>query len=136
MRTHLEAVFENGVFRPLQPVDLPEHQRVTVTVGDEVDDAGSDEHGQIQPLPAIWLDRCVEFKAPISARRKDQNARSDRFMRICLSGQKNAGAGRKNGDQVVRHAYWPCAAYFQLPFFREPLRCFVTRPSTFERKSA
>ena len=24
----IEAVFENGVFRPLQPVRLPEHQRV------------------------------------------------------------------------------------------------------------
>jgi predicted DNA-binding antitoxin AbrB/MazE fold protein len=26
----MEAVFENGVFRPLQPVHLPEHQRATV----------------------------------------------------------------------------------------------------------
>src|SRR3954471_11767130 len=28
---HVEAIYENGVFRPLQPVQLPEHQRVTVT---------------------------------------------------------------------------------------------------------
>ncbi len=26
----IEAVFENGVFRPLQPVHLPEHHRVTL----------------------------------------------------------------------------------------------------------
>ena len=26
----IEVVFENGVFRPLQSVDLPEHQRVTL----------------------------------------------------------------------------------------------------------
>ncbi|HXG09054.1 MAG TPA: antitoxin family protein [Gemmataceae bacterium] len=32
MSIQVEAVYENGVFRPLQPVDLPEHQRVTVTV--------------------------------------------------------------------------------------------------------
>jgi hypothetical protein len=28
----VEAVYENGVFRPIQPVSLPEHARVTVTV--------------------------------------------------------------------------------------------------------
>jgi predicted DNA-binding antitoxin AbrB/MazE fold protein len=32
MITQLEAIYENGVFRPLQPVDLPEHQRVTLTI--------------------------------------------------------------------------------------------------------
>ncbi len=32
MSTHVEAVFENGVFRPLQPVELPEHHRVTLTI--------------------------------------------------------------------------------------------------------
>ena len=30
----LEAVYENGVLRPLEPVDLEEHQRVTVTIED------------------------------------------------------------------------------------------------------
>lgn len=28
----IEAVFENGVFRPLEPIHLPENQRVTVLV--------------------------------------------------------------------------------------------------------
>ena len=32
MLDEIEAVFENGVFRPLQPVQLPEHQRVTLLV--------------------------------------------------------------------------------------------------------
>lgn len=27
-----EAVYENGVLRPLNPVDLPEHERLSVTV--------------------------------------------------------------------------------------------------------
>jgi predicted DNA-binding antitoxin AbrB/MazE fold protein len=27
-----EAVYENGVLRPLKPVDLPEHERLSVTV--------------------------------------------------------------------------------------------------------
>lgn len=30
--TQIEAVYEDGVFRPLEPVTLPEHTRVTVAV--------------------------------------------------------------------------------------------------------
>lgn len=37
MSTHLEAIYENGVFRPLQPIQLPERQRVTVTVDEDTD---------------------------------------------------------------------------------------------------
>ena len=37
MRKNLEVVYENGVFRPLEPVDFPEHQRILVTVEDEED---------------------------------------------------------------------------------------------------
>ncbi len=32
MSKKLEAVYENGVLRPLEPLDLPEHQRVTIIV--------------------------------------------------------------------------------------------------------
>ena len=64
MRTHLEAVFENGVFRPLQPVDLPEHQRVTVTVREAPDIAGSDEFVRFV-LPAdSWQAFCDALDAP------------------------------------------------------------------------
>jgi predicted DNA-binding antitoxin AbrB/MazE fold protein len=28
----VDAVFENGVFRPLEPVGLPEHQRVALAI--------------------------------------------------------------------------------------------------------
>jgi predicted DNA-binding antitoxin AbrB/MazE fold protein len=35
MKKNVEAVYENGVFRPLEPVDLPEHQRVQLSVADE-----------------------------------------------------------------------------------------------------
>jgi predicted DNA-binding antitoxin AbrB/MazE fold protein len=30
--TQFDAVYENGVLRPLNPVDLPEHQRLSVIV--------------------------------------------------------------------------------------------------------
>ena len=35
MKKSVEAIYEHGVFRPLEPVDLPEHQRVQLTVADE-----------------------------------------------------------------------------------------------------
>ncbi len=35
MNRTLEAIYENGVFRPLRPVALREHQRVTVTIPEE-----------------------------------------------------------------------------------------------------
>lgn len=34
MSKSLKAVYENGIFRPLEPVDLMEHQEVTITVSD------------------------------------------------------------------------------------------------------
>jgi predicted DNA-binding antitoxin AbrB/MazE fold protein len=35
MNKMIEAVYENGVFRPLEPVTLPEGKRVHVTVPEE-----------------------------------------------------------------------------------------------------
>lgn len=37
MDRQLEAVYENGVLRPLQPLGLRDHQRVTVTVSEIAD---------------------------------------------------------------------------------------------------
>ena len=30
--TRVEAIYEHGVFRPLGPIDLPENQRVAISV--------------------------------------------------------------------------------------------------------
>jgi predicted DNA-binding antitoxin AbrB/MazE fold protein len=32
MTKRVEAIYEDGVLKPLEPVNLPEHQRVTVTL--------------------------------------------------------------------------------------------------------
>ena len=48
MSHQIEAVFEDGVFRPLQPVQLPEHHRVTLLL------SASDTGGAVAnngPLP-------------------------------------------------------------------------------------
>ncbi|MBI3756518.1 MAG: antitoxin family protein [Deltaproteobacteria bacterium] len=38
MTKRLDAVYENGVFRPLESVNLPEHQRVIVTLSEPEED--------------------------------------------------------------------------------------------------
>ena len=35
MSTQIQAIFEHGVLRPLQPVALAESQRVTITIEDD-----------------------------------------------------------------------------------------------------
>ncbi|MBI1918922.1 MAG: antitoxin family protein [Planctomycetes bacterium] len=35
MIKHLQAIYEKGVLRPLEPLDLSEQQRVTIAVSDE-----------------------------------------------------------------------------------------------------
>ena len=46
MSKSIEVIYENGVFRPLEPVDLPEHQRMTVTIGEVA----------MTPAEEEWLD--------------------------------------------------------------------------------
>lgn len=48
----IEAVFENGVFRPLQPIQLPERQQVTLLLpasGDSDEDV--DDVVDYRPIP-------------------------------------------------------------------------------------
>jgi predicted DNA-binding antitoxin AbrB/MazE fold protein len=42
MTRSLQAVYEKGVLRLLEPLPLQEHQQVTVTVSDQVTDVGED----------------------------------------------------------------------------------------------
>jgi predicted DNA-binding antitoxin AbrB/MazE fold protein len=65
MSTHLEAVFENGVFRPLQPVRLSEQQRVTITIDERSADR-LDTADQVQfILPQDrWQAFCDALDAP------------------------------------------------------------------------
>ncbi len=44
MHKRVDAIYENGVLRPLEHVDLLEHQRVTVTIAD------------VTPSEDEWLD--------------------------------------------------------------------------------
>jgi Protein of unknown function DUF104/Protein of unknown function (DUF1778) len=65
MTTHVDAVFENGVFRPLQPVQLPEHLRVTVSFATEATDANAQPETVHFVLPPDrWQAFCDALDAP------------------------------------------------------------------------
>jgi predicted DNA-binding antitoxin AbrB/MazE fold protein len=67
---HIEAIFENGVFRPLQPIHLSEHQRVTLVLpatgrainGTLAEDDEFDEEVGYQPLP---LQQCRTIRVRV-----------------------------------------------------------------------
>jgi predicted DNA-binding antitoxin AbrB/MazE fold protein len=46
MSKRLDVIYENGVFRPLEPVDVPEHQRMTITIPE----------ASMVPAEEEWLD--------------------------------------------------------------------------------
>jgi predicted DNA-binding antitoxin AbrB/MazE fold protein len=46
MSKRLDVIYENGVFRPLEPVNVPEHQRMTVTIPE----------ASMVPSEEEWLD--------------------------------------------------------------------------------
>jgi predicted DNA-binding antitoxin AbrB/MazE fold protein len=54
MSQRLEAVYEKGVFRPLQPVNLRENQRVTLTLVD-----GGNGSPEEELLDAEYLRACA-----------------------------------------------------------------------------
>ena len=43
MSEHIQAIYENGVLRPLQPLDLPENKIVEIDVRDEISN-GEETH--------------------------------------------------------------------------------------------
>jgi predicted DNA-binding antitoxin AbrB/MazE fold protein len=55
MTKSLQAIYENGVLRPLEPLDLPEHQRVDLVIT------------PLHPTSAVsepWLDtECLQLYA-------------------------------------------------------------------------
>ena len=53
MSKQIEAIYENGVLRLLEPLDLDEYQRVTITIADE----GEGEEDLFDPAFTRW---CAE----------------------------------------------------------------------------
>jgi len=65
MTTQLQAIYENGVLRPLQPLPLAERQCVTITISDEI--AGGDaalDQGHFVLSPERWEAFCALLDRP------------------------------------------------------------------------
>ena len=64
MATEVDAVFENGVFRPIEPVHLPEHMRVRVTFDEAaVASLQTDQQAHFQLPPDRWQAFCDALDA-------------------------------------------------------------------------
>ena len=71
MTKQLRAIYENGVFRPLEPVALAEHQEVMLSVSDEPNDNLADlsmeffgDQGiELSPHPAVPVRNAPDFGA-------------------------------------------------------------------------
>ena len=54
MRNTIRAIYENGVFRPLDTPNLPEHQQVRLTVESITSNKeGQTERGMVDPLADV-----------------------------------------------------------------------------------
>ena len=60
MRQQIDAIYENGLLRPLEPLQLAEHQRVSVTVEAPADSPWMDrdalERARQEGDPGVALD--------------------------------------------------------------------------------
>lgn len=68
MRQKIDAVYENGLLKPLEPLDLSEHERVSITVesrgGDDWLDHEALDWARQEGDPSISLD---ELRRRLSA---------------------------------------------------------------------
>ncbi|MCI0742430.1 MAG: antitoxin family protein [Gemmataceae bacterium] len=85
MTRSLQAVFEKGVLRPLEPLPLQEHQQVTVTVSLQADgdwlDAAFLRYLETQADDGVSLEevRAALAKIPGSMAEDFHKERNDRF---------------------------------------------------------
>jgi len=90
MTKQVEAVYENGVLRPLEPLHLDEHQRVTVTVSADEDPLASIiDHAFVERarkavqamnyIPSLEEVRKILSKTPGSLSEDIRTEREDRF---------------------------------------------------------
>ena len=106
MNRRVEAVYENGVLRPLEPLPLREHQKVRVTVSDTEDPLASmidyafveSARREIQladHVPSLEEVRGILSRIPGSLAADIGDQREERFSEIsrCCPGCGAAGCG-------------------------------------------
>lgn len=64
MSTQLQAIYENGLFRPLERVELPDNQRVTITVDPPAEESEGQDQAMFRLSPVQWQSFCDALDAP------------------------------------------------------------------------
>jgi predicted DNA-binding antitoxin AbrB/MazE fold protein len=79
MSQEFDAIFEGGVFRPLEPVDLPDHSKVHLHVreaadqtADSTDDERTRQRSALSELVAWVESQPAQSRDSMSARDHDQ----------------------------------------------------------------
>ena len=79
MSQHLKAVYEHGVFRPLEPVRLEEHQEVTLVLETTTDAASG--AAEEKPIWEVAADLVRDIPDDVlSTLPTDGAARHDRYL--------------------------------------------------------
>ncbi len=89
MSIQVRAVYENGVFRPLQSVELPERQEVTVTISGNGD-------GTEQVLFVLPADRWQMFCDALDKPPREIPALRKLLTEASVLDGNNASAGRSS----------------------------------------
>jgi predicted DNA-binding antitoxin AbrB/MazE fold protein len=79
MPQHLRAIYEDGVFRPLEPVRLAEHQEITLVL--ETADNVASGAGDERPIWEVAADLACEIpEDALSAVPTDGAAQHDHYL--------------------------------------------------------
>jgi predicted DNA-binding antitoxin AbrB/MazE fold protein len=100
MSKRLEAVYENGVLRLLEPADLQEHQRVTVIL-DENGAAVTSEAGGDQQDPRC---RPTGRNSWLGGRGKASSVHAPTLPKAWLTHARSAAKLKAGNADVSRHA--------------------------------
>lgn len=107
MARHLEAVYEQGVLRPLEPLILPEHQHVRLTLEEHPPEAKSANGGLVHENPKTLSWKSTE---PVNERRAEmqwlaQESSSYAGEWVAIQGPRLIAHGAKLADvSAAAHA--------------------------------
>jgi len=87
MSQNIRAVYENGILRPLQPLDLPENETVNITVLDEVPN-GEETHRDKVSRVLREAGLTSQMKFPNSKKLSDEERKRSGKL---FSGEKSLG---------------------------------------------
>jgi predicted DNA-binding antitoxin AbrB/MazE fold protein len=80
LKQQVDAIYENGVLKPLTPVDLAEHQRVVIMIGVEDGDEDDRDSEEYLPLAADDGDPSITWEQVHAALAGSKGSLSDEII--------------------------------------------------------